>query len=408
MYRFLTFLLFFPSITFGLYSSEVFPWGVIFSAFYLRHITKEMLMIIILMGISCSFVILTNIFYEGLLNTDVIRSLAAYMNFLLMSQTLLILGQKRAFEITLLSRNIFWLLIIIGFIQIIGSDILGSFIQFFVPRGEGNALVEINRGVTLLATEPARAGVELTLIYLIYRISQTHSNKHILIDLFVIIFQALIIKSASAMAFTIGAFGIMHFRFNTRLFTIVTTTIFAISLIFFVVYILPEMGGRAGDVVLFLKDTDLASDAIFYIANESGNRLIALYSFIISGFYSPFGYGIGSWTYSSIIAFNESGLDYRDFRFFDVVGNGQLIAFRGPGVISNLMLDLGLFGTILIFYLFRKMMLRYAEFSDFSKKAFWIFLFKIAFFGSPGNPIVFIFFMVVFLTTAQKNKSIYT
>tara|TARA_B100000965_G_scaffold193669_1_gene161688 strand:- start:9396 stop:10646 length:1251 start_codon:yes stop_codon:yes gene_type:complete len=406
VFKVLTVLLFLPSITFGAYNSEIFPWGIIFSLFYLRHINKYILLLIILMGFSCSLVLAHSFLNGGSIQTDIIRSIAAYMNFILLSQTLLLLGSKNVKIITTLSRNIFWVLIILGFIQSIGSETLGTLIQYLIPRGDGSALSEINRGVTLLSTEPARAGIELTLIYLIYRIGQQNTFKNVAIDIFLIFYQALIIKSFSVVVFSLGAFAILHVNFRFYLFSTLATLLVGFFGLYFIINLLPQFGGRAGDLVIFLQETEALNDAIFYIANESGNRVLGLYSFYLAGINHPFGFGIGSWPYSSIQAVLESGLDFRDFRFFDVVGNGEIVAFRGAGVISNLMLDLGLIGTILSFYLFRKMMLSYAEFSELSKKAFWIFLFKIAFFGSPGNPIVFIFFIVVFLTTAPNNKLI--
>ena len=403
MFKVISLLLFFPSITFGLLSAEVFPWGAIFAAFYMRYCSKPMLLLVGLLCASAFFVFLMALISETYLESDVIRSLAAYLNVLLVSQALLLLGRERAVELTLLSRWIFWGLIALGMIQWFGSDLLGSLIKLLVPRGEGSALVESNRGVTLLATEPARAGVELTLIYLIYRLSKPHSKKDIFTDLFVLMFLALVIKSASAVAFSAGAFAIMYFRVRADLFTSVTTVFFAAAAIFFVTAILPSIGGRAGDLVAYLSDVELNGEALFYLANESGNRLLALYSFFLSGLYNPLGFGVGSWPYSSIIAVEASGLDYRDFRFFDVRGDGYLIPFRGPGIISNLFLDVGVLGVIITFVLFKQMVSKYAQFSDISRKAFWIFLFKITLFGSPGNPIVFIFFITVFLATSPRK-----
>jgi hypothetical protein len=403
LFKVFSLLLFFPSITFGLLTAEVFPWGVLFAAYYMRSVTKPMLLLLGLMFVSCFYTLAISFIDGATLKTDVIRSLAAYVNVILVSQTLLLLGKERAIEICLLSRKIFWGLVALGLVQTIGSDALGSFIQLLVPRGEGSALIESNRGVTLLATEPARAGIELTLIYLISRFTTAHNKKAVLTDLFLIVFIALVIKSASAVAFATGAFAIMYFRVKADLLTLASTLIFTAILAYFSISVLPNMGGRAGDLIAYISDMELGGEVLFYLANESGNRLIALYSFFLSGLYHPLGYGIGSWPYSSMMALQSSGLDYRDFRFFDVIGNGNLIPFRGPGVISNLLLDVGFVGTAILFVLFRQVMVKYSKFNDFSKKAFWIFFFKISLFGSPGNPIVFIFFITVFLASSPRK-----
>ena len=405
MFKILSALIFFPSITFGIYTSEIFPWGMIFALFYMRHINKYLLWIIIILGLSSCAVFFKSYFSVQPLQTDIIRSLAAYMNFLLLAQALLMLSTEKALYIASLSRKIFWFLIALGFIQNIGSETLGTIIQALIPRGDGSALIETNRGVTLLSSEPARAGIELTLIYLISRLGQDNSMKNTLIDIFLIIYIVLIIKSFAVLIFALSALTILHVKFRLHFLSVLGTLLFGIG-IYFIVNVLPQFGGRASDVIIFLQQTEALNESIFYIANESGNRFIGLYSFYKSGLFHPFGYGIGAWPYSSIEAINESGLDYRDYRFFDVVGGGKLIAFRGSGVLSNLMLDIGLIGTGLVAYLFRKLMLCYSSFSNLTKKAFWIFLIKIAFFGSPGNPVVFIFLIICFLIySPQASKN---
>lgn len=406
MFALLSTLIFFPSITFGIYTSEIFPWGFIFALFYLRQINKYLLWIIIILSLSSCIVLFQSLIAVQPLQTDVIRSLGAYMNFIMLAQALLMLSTEKAKYIRSLSRKIFWFLIALGFIQNIGSDTLGYIIQTLIPRGDGSALVETNRGVTLLSSEPARAGIELTLIYLIYRLGEENSTKNTLIDIFLLIYIVLVIKSFAVVIFALSAFTILHVRLRFHFLSVLGSLLFVIG-IYFMINILPQFGGRASDVIIFLQQTEALNDGLFYIANESGNRFIGLYSFYKFGIFHPFGYGVGSWPYSSIQAINESGLDFRDFRFFDVVGDGELIAFRGSGVLSNLMLDVGLIGTFLLVYLFRKLILVYASFSDLSKKAFWIFLIKVAFFGSPGNPIVFIFFIIVFLIHSPKSNNNY-
>lgn len=407
MFKILSVLIFFPSITFGIYSSEIFPWGIIFALFYMRYINKYLLWILIILGLSSCMVLFHSFISLQPVQTDILRSLAAYMNFLLLAQALLMLSTEKAIYIISLSRKIFWFLIILGLIQNIGSESLGYIIQALIPRGDGSALVEINRGVTLLSTEPARAGIELTLIYLIHRVGQEHSLKNTLVDIFLLFYLAAIIKSFSVVVFALSAFAVLHVKFRLHFLSILGTVLLGFIGIYFIVNVMPQIGGRAGDIIIFLQETEAINEGIFYIANESGNRIIGLYSFYKFGIFHPLGYGVGSWPYASIQAIHESGLDYRDFRFFDVVGNGQIIPFRGAGVISNLMLDIGLLGILLLTYFFRKLMLFYASFNEFSVKAFYIFLIKIAFFGSPGNPIVFIFFILVFLKNPSNSSKSY-
>ena len=132
-----------------------------------------------------------------------------------------------------------------------------------------------------------------------------------------ILFIALVIKSASAVGFALGAFAIMNFRSKVSLESALSIALFTVSAFVFVAFVLPDLGGgRVGALVSVIGSMKLNSEMLFYIANESGNRLLALYSFFVSGFLNPFGFGVGSWPYSSMLALEQSGLDYQDFRFF--------------------------------------------------------------------------------------------
>ena len=77
---------------------------------------------------------------------------------------------------------------------------LGQIISFLIPRGSGEALSDSGRGVTLLATEPARAGAELSLIYFIVR-STIRKHLQIILDLIMLIYLAVILKSSTALGF---------------------------------------------------------------------------------------------------------------------------------------------------------------------------------------------------------------
>ena len=72
LFFFLT--LFFPSITFGLLSSEIFPWVLIVSIFYFRKFSFDFVYLIYFFVLSSLFSLLIN----G--ETDVFRSLASYLN----------------------------------------------------------------------------------------------------------------------------------------------------------------------------------------------------------------------------------------------------------------------------------------------------------------------------------------
>ena len=105
-----------------------------------------------------------------------------------------------------------------------GSEVLGEIIKLIVPRGEGSLLQESGRGVTLLATEPARAGVELALIYLINRVIESDNSRSIVADLLLFLSSLLIcflnspqfveISNSSCNLMWILNEGVIFFKFN--------------------------------------------------------------------------------------------------------------------------------------------------------------------------------------------------
>jgi hypothetical protein len=388
-------LLFLPSITFGLLTAEIFPWAVIYSVIYTRTLNKYILYII---GVLLFSVLLTlsNAAWDGRSNTDVIRSFAAYANILLIFQCMLYLSYPNILKLISTSKIILFLLLGLGLLQYIGFNNLGWIIKLLVPRGEGMALLESGRGVTLLATEPARAGIELTLIYLIARMTVFNKNNFHAMDLFIVFYQIVVIQSTSAVAFSIIAITmmLMQYRKNNRII-FVFFLLAIISIIFF-------NKGRASLLFSALLQYNQFSDALLFLVDESGNRLLALYAFVLSGFYHLFGQGVGNWQESSIIAILESGFDYQSIRFFDIVSYGELSKFRGPGIVSNLILDIGILGLIAVCYLFFKSFKRLTKGLRVKKVAILIFLFKIMFFGSPGNPIPLIMLALILRYDDEK------
>tara|TARA_Y100000768_G_scaffold387224_1_gene377791 strand:+ start:2902 stop:4113 length:1212 start_codon:yes stop_codon:yes gene_type:complete len=385
----LSILLFFPSITFGLLSAEIFPWAFLVSIIYIRTLNKNIFFILVLLIISSLYSLYQ--FSFNLNQMDLIRSLATYANILFASQYILSLDKKQIFRLARIGKFIFFFLVFLGFAQLIGFQAIDSFIKLLIPRGSGFSLLESGRGVTLLSTEPARAGIELTLIYCIYRLTLLKNHTFHVFDVLLIIFQIAVIKSTSSVFFSFIFIGFMYLNLRGLL---ILPLIIAVGFYFLSFF----EGNRASDLVLAIAELDDLSAITFFIVNESGNRLLGLYSFFKFGFYHPFGGGLGLWPETSMQAVVESGFDYTSIRFFDVVSDGRLSPFRGPGLISNLMLDIGIIGTSFVSLAFIKIIKPLKNFlrqEKFGYVAILIFLVKIFVFGSPGNPIPFLMLLII-------------
>lgn len=376
-------LLFFPSVTFGLLSAEIFPWAVLFSLAYLRKITASSSFLLILLLLSTFYTSFQYALNPLIVQKDILRSFFAYLNIVLIYVTILQLPQSKVNYMVMLSRRIFYGLIGLGCLQFSGLVApLDPIFSALVPRASSTALLEMGgRGVTLLASEPARAGIELTLIYVIFRMATRNSTRITFWDIFLPIFIALVIRSASASAFAI--FVVMILTVRSRKSLLLWLPVILLSPL----APLGMLEGRTFDLVMNIASRESAYDIMFFIANESGHRLLALYSFIKSGLTHPFGSGIGNWLTSSMQAIEESGIDYSTYRYFQVWGGGQLVPVRAPGVIPNMILDIGIVGAFYFIYWILKITAPFkTSYRDFSVIMIILFV-KITMFGSLGTPV---------------------
>ena len=387
-------LLFFPSVTFGVLEAEVFPWGILFSLFYLRSVNYCQLLIFAALTLSSIWVGYISAFGLSALETDIVRSLGAYLNSLGVFFALMCASNENIQTVKRLAKSIFLGLIFLGFGQVIGVGFLSGIFEFLVPRATGESMLASGRGVTLLASEPARAGVELTLIYILTRGVLNNGVRAVFLDFLIFLYIVIVIQSASAVAFAFGSFIIIYLVDYARVKYIPHLAIIIVTCVVFFIFFLPHIEGRAGRLANELVGLTSLSEAIYHVANESGNRIVGIYAFTISAVENPFGSGVGTWPSASVAAMLNSGLDISSFRFFDVHGNGNVVPFRGPGILSNLALDFGLIGTLILSMLFVGSISRQRSLIGHSPAIWMIFIFKIALFGSPGNPIVFVFLAV--------------
>jgi len=388
MRTFLSSLLFFPSITFGLLTAEIFPWAILYALVYVRRYSIPLLLvmsILIASGVSVGF---SNGFHTNT-NSDVIRSLGAYINALMGLQIVIAASAKESARLLRVLFAVLLASVCMGLLQSSALLDVDWLIQALIPRGQTDALLDSGRGATLFAAEPARAGVELVLMYATCRLTFLGRRNSIALDLFFLAFQVLIIKSASAVALSVLFLGIIYA--NLKYVWVVITLSCAAGL-----FIALNPDSRVALLVHGIFEIEGLSEALFYLANESGNRILSIYTFMYSGLSQPFGAGVGAWPESSIQAIIASGVDWTQFRYFTVVSDGELSPFRGSGLIPNLMLDIGVVGTIVLLI---------GIYFAISNRVYWcreakqvsiLIFFKMLMFGSPGDPIPFLALALVF------------
>ena len=377
----IAFLLLNPSITFGLISAEVFPYATIFGLFFIRKIFKPFFYIILYI----TFLALFSLFYYNY-PSDFLRSYIAFINPLM--GVLLIYSNQELRKIFIkYAKYYFYFLIFLGLVQYLNLiPFLDGFLKFLVPRSSAESLDYSGRGVTLLSTEPARAGIELLFIFAFLKIFNTEKQMHYFIDLFFFIFIAVVLKSFTVLVITAFYFSVINFKINRLILYLILFFLFG------VIYLNFDDTSRS---TLLLKELSALSfdDQYFLLVNTSGNRLISILTFYIYGFHSVIGGGIGNWVISSMKALKYSKIDPSTLNFFQYDYNDGM---RGSGYLTNLVLDTGVVGLLPVIYILFQTLFRVVYFNRIQIGFLFIFILNIFFIGSVGTTNIWVLFFVFF------------
>lgn len=373
-------LAFFPSVTFGLIYAEIFPWATFFALISLRFIDRNdavlTSILITLFLLSAAWSMTTNP------QSDAIRSLAAFLNPILVFVALLNVSDEWVRRGIKIGKRVLIFLLCLGVGQLLGLLApIDGLLSTLVPRASASALTNLGgRGVTLLSSEPSRAGVEIIYLYLLYRLTMRPTRSLIPEDFGILLFIVVAIKAAQPFAFSVLVLGILIVK---RWYHVV------ILLLLLPLASLIELGSSGSRVFRLAEGISQLgfSEAVYYVANESGHRLLSIYAFFKYGLYFPLGGGIGNWALTSIDAIELTGVDISGFRYFIIHGGGNIIGVRGSGMLSNLMLDVGIAVTgFFLFWIFR-LTRRYRQTDHVTRAVLTILLLKISFIGSVGEPI---------------------
>jgi hypothetical protein len=140
-----------------------------------------------------------------------------------------------------------------------------------------------------------------------------------------------------------------------------------------------------------LNQFSTLEDVLFAFNNLSGFRGISIFSAFFYGFHFPFGGFVGFWNYSSLVAFQLTGLDPSTIDYFVYMGNSNWIPLRPTSFFSGLFLDLGILGfSIFLFFLFKLIRIYYNFDSRKMNAYFLIFFIYLFFFGEVGDPVPWI------------------
>lgn len=391
------YLLFFPSINFKILSAEIFPWAIIYYFMHKIKITKNGIIISSIIIINLSY----GVFYYEKITFEIIRSLFAYLNVILIFSLIMNFNNNKIIILLSSGKKIFVFLLILALFQSIGftnNFIFESIIENIMQRGNVSYYGG-GRGISLLSTEPSRAAMELTFIYLLFRYIYI-KKWYVFFDLLMLIVLIFLIKSATGL-FYFSLFLILVY-FKNFLYLLV----FFIALLSFI-YLFPNINIeefqkiRALSVLLSLINTDNLTLFIEQLFNLSGFRLISVYSSYIFGLTSLFGGGIGYWEYSSVYAMTNSGINAADINYFLWRSDGAYTPIRPTSFVASLLLDFGLMALIIIFYLFKDIVVTLIKNKSIRVPIILFFIY-VFFYGTIGNPIPWI--VIALIIKSYKLK----
>lgn len=380
------YLLFFPSVNFNALATEIFPWALVFySLHHLKISTRQLFLVVIFL----SWTIVGFLFKPSF---EVVTTLLSYLNPLLVFWFLLGSQTDTVRKVNDISRIVFKGLILLGLMQLLGILTWADFLfDLLISRG-GAEQFGGGRGVSLLTTEPSRAGVEVVFIYAMFRLGLKSRYTLYLLDFFMVFFILFAIRSAVSLGFLLILLGYHR---------PILITILGISSISFILGISDI---RAIQVVSNIFSASDVNAAFNYVLNQSGFRIITVYAAYLHGLNNLLGTGIGSWSYQMVEALKNTNFAADDISYFRIYHESVFVALKPPSWLSLIFLEMGfLTGTVFFLYILAFVVKALRSRKEIGGMCL-IFFFYVTLMGAVGNPIPWIAMAVSYRWLGTKDK----
>lgn len=389
--KFLRYMLFFPSITFGVISSEIFPWAAIYGTTHSKF--KKTSAIVIFFCFYAVLNILTAVYFFETPITKILSTLFAYLNPILIFILLIKIKPPHIEKIILALKHVFYFILFFGFLQTLNlTNFLEDIYSFLIPRGNFKTLSISGRGASLLSTEPSRAALEVVFLALLLR--KTIMKRQIYFDIFILAYVNLVIQGGYALLYSSIYF---LFSLSRKSFKIIVS-LFTVSIVFSIETITSFRGYY---ILSRLFETNTFLETLVQL---SGFRVLSFIASIKFAFLNPFGGGFGNWEVSSLAALNLTKFDPSTIPHFIYLSEGFWHPIKPTSIFGNMLLDFGLFGTIILLVLFALFVRKYGNILKTHMDIYLTFLVYFFFFGYLGNPIP----PIVFALCLNKNMILKT
>lgn len=373
--NFFRIFLFAPAITFGIVNAGVFPYAFLYSLINIKAWANKKNIFFVSFIFSILLSSLISCFILGRENNltqynliEIIRSAFSLINGPIVLLALLSLGFK---EIRRIERTVFVLFplfLVIAIFQYYNFFITPSLFRFFIPSADNYNLLSIDRGVTILQSEPARSAFDLIFMAILIKMAliKRYENFHFLFDICLLVLIYVLNKSLTGLIYVI--IFILCFNDLKSFIKLILSIIF----LFFFLFIIEGSIGNPSRIfnlieIIFNNPQGISK----FIYDNSGFRIIGILSVIPEVIKYPFGVSVGLWReHQSLVNLVEISQYMQD---------SGTSAVKIPSFIFELIYDFGVLSLLPITLLYKG-----------TKKIFMVL---------PVNYLFFFFFGFIFSDT---------
>ncbi len=395
--NFFRIFLFVPAITFGTVNAGVFPYAFLYSLINIKAWANKKNIFFVSFIFTILLSALISCFILGRENSltqynliEIIRSTFSIINGPIVLMALLSLGIK---EIRTIERTIFVLFplfIVIAILQYYNFFITPSLFRFFIPSADNYNLVSIDRGVTILQSEPARSAFDLVYMAILIKMAliKRYENFHFLFDICLLVLIYVLNKSLTGLIFVI-VFIICFNDFKSFIKLILSIIFLFFFLLNFEGFIVES--SRIFNLIEIAFNNPLGISKFIY--DSSGFRIIAILSVIPEIIKYPFGVSVGLWReHQSLINLVEISQYMKD---------SGISAVKIPSFIFEIIYSFGIFCFLPFTLLYKG-----------AKKIFMVlpvnylffFFFGFIFSDTVGDPIPWISLALLYRTHRYEAK----
>lgn len=371
----------------ALTSAEIFPWALFFSIRAQLRVNR-MYAIFLLYLLVSSFIMA-----QGLGNlAPLFRALFALVNASLIFFLMLKLSEHEYKWVNRLFIWVFWTNVGISLLQFSGffPPFLVPFFKLFIDRFEGVTLGG-GRGVTALFAEPSYASIAMHYFFAYYLLVKriNHATRNGLLALLaMILFDLFIIRSVTGSVMIVVYMASLLRRQHLFKATVAVLILGTASL-----YVLKKFNSLPRSINVaydFVVNQDY-KDPMPVLLEQSGFRLISIWSAYRYGLYHPTGSGIGGWPNASITAMEQIGVPASNISFFATLSGTEFFGVRPTSFGAGLMLEAGWIGLLLFLIAMWPYFARKELLSDLHTRSILaMFVFNLFVLGTIGDPVPFV------------------